>query len=628
MRKLEGFWRWGVSLILIGFAAFHLITGVLGVLPAQEQRAIHVAFALVLVLALYPRRKSESKKRIPFFDLLLIIVIIIACGNIFIKWMQYMPVMESPANNLEIAIAFAAILIILEAGRRITGWVFPILIAITIVYALFGQYIPGKFGHAPIKWISLLRAVYFSTDGMWGFLTGLSATYIALFIIFGSFLLTTGGGKTFIDLSLLGAGRFRGGPAKVAVISSGLFAMLSGSPLANVATTGSFTIPMMKKLGYSSAFAGAVEATASTGGIITPPIMGAAAFIMAEFLGISYLKVIISASIPALLYYLAVFMGVHFQAIKRNLKPLPPEDLPSAKSVFTWSRIIGLFLPIATLLYTLLTGFSLIFVSTSASLMCLVTYVFSDFSLVNMKKRLLGIPSIFNSAGKSIIAVVPILVCANIFLALLEYTGLGLKFSNMIMGFGKDYLFLSLLLTGLLVMILGCGLPITAAYILGVVVAGPLLVGWGILPIAAHLFILYYSVLATITPPVCPALYLASHIAQSNWLKTAWLAMGLSPLLYIMPFLFVYNSTFLLIGLPQEIILNVGTAVFGAIILVSGTMGQLITKCNIFESIILVVAGITLLLPVWQFDLLGAIIVSIMLAKQLWQKRVIKITSA
>ena len=627
MRKLEGVWSRGISFISIGFAAFHLITGILGVLPAQEQRAVHVAFALVLVLALYPRRKRDHKKRIPFFDLIMILVIIAACGNIFIKWTDYMPVLASPVNSFEIAIALAATLIILEAGRRITGWVFPILIAIAIIYAMFGQYIHGKFGHAPIKPISLLRAVYFSTDGMWGFLTGLSATYIAIFILFGSFLLNTGGGKTFIDLSLLGAGRFRGGPAKVAVISSALFSMLSGSPLANVATTGSFTIPMMKKLGYSSAFAGAVEATASTGGIITPPIMGAAAFIMAEFLGISYLKVIIAAAIPAFLYYLAVFMGVHFQAIKRNLKPLPPEDLPSAKSVFTLSRIIGLFLPIATLLYTLLTGFSLIFVATSASLMCLATYILSDFSFINMKKRLFGIPGIFNSAGKSIVAVVPILVCANIFLALFEYTGLGLKFSNLIIGFGKDYLFLSLLLTGLLVMILGCGLPITAAYILGVVVAVPLLSSWGIVPIAAHLFILYYSVLATITPPVCPALYLASHIAQSNWLKTAWIAMGLSPLLYIMPFLFVYDSTFLLIGPPPEIILNVGTAVIGAIILVSGTMGQLLTRCTILERLILIIAGIALLLPIWQFGLLGAIIVASILVKQMLNKRKIKMES-
>jgi TRAP transporter 4TM/12TM fusion protein len=628
MRRLEGFWRQGISFIAIGFAAFHLLTGMLGVLPAQEQRAVHVAFALVLVLACYPRRKKVSTKGIPIFDLLMISVIILACANIFIKWKSYMPVMSAPATVFEIVLALAATLIILEAGRRITGWVFPILIAMAIIYALFGQYIPGKFGHAPIKPISLLRAVYFSTDGIWGFLTGLSATFIALFVLFGSFLLTTGGGKTFIDLSLLGAGRLRGGPAKVAVISSGLFSMLSGSPLANVATTGSFTIPMMKKLGYSSAFAGAVEATASTGGIITPPIMGAAAFIMAEFLGISYLEVIIAASIPALLYYLAVFMGVHFQAIKRNLEPIPPEDLPSAKSVFTWSRIIGLFLPSATLLYTLLSGFSLIFVATSASLMCLVTYIFSDFSLGKMKKRVIGISKIFDAAGNSIVAVVPILVCANIFLALLEYTGLGLKFSNLIIGFGKDYLFLSLLLTGLLVMILGCGLPITAAYILGVVVAVPLLVSWGILPIAAHLFILYYSVLATITPPVCPALYLASHIAQSKWLKTAWIAMGLSPLLYIMPFLFVYNSTFLLIGLPRDIILNVGTAVLGAIILVSGTMGQLISRCNVFERIILVAAGIFLLLPVWQFDSLGAIFVFTIFVKQVWLKRTIKSRAA
>lgn len=609
------------SLIAIALSIFHLYTGVFGLLPGPQQRAVHVALALTLIFLISPVRMKGIKKGVPWYDLLIISVVLMSCGYVFFFWKHYLPFMVFPPNAFEIIIAVTTILAVLEAGRRTTGWAFPILAMLTFAYALVGHYIPGEFNHPPIGIILTLKSVYFSVDGVWGFLTGLSATFIALFILFGATLLASGGGKTLIDLAMLTAGRLRGGPAKVAVVASGFFGMLSGSAVANVATTGSFTIPMMKKLGYSPEFAGGVESTASTGGQIAPPIMGVAAFVMAEFLGIPYLKVCIAAIVPAILFFLAVFMGVHFQAVKQNLAAIRHEDLPLVKNVVTFSRMLTLILPIGVLLYTLIEGYSLNLVGSSAALTCLATYTFSGLSLHSIKERLKNIPSILESAGKTLIRIVPILVCANIVLCLLSFTGLSIKFSAMVMRLGESSIFLSLLMTGVLVMILGCGLPSTPAYILGVTVAAPMLIGWGILPIAAHLFIFYYAVIAVITPPVCPAVYMATAIAQSNWLKTAWVAVRLSPLLYLMPFLFVFDNTFLLMGSPRAILLNLSTAILGAVILVSGTIGQLITKCKHYESLALVAAGILLLIPGWQTDLLGVVLLSAIGAKQFLQKR-------
>jgi len=529
--------------------------------------------------------------------------------------------MTRSMTGIELTLAIVATLLILESGRRTIGWVFPILTALIIMYSLWGHYIPGRFGHAPLDITMLFQYLYLSANGIWGFLTGMAATFLALFVIFGAILLNSGGGKTFIDLALLATGRFRGGPAKVAVLSSGFFAMLSGSAVANVATTGTFTIPMMKKLGYSPEFAGGVESAASSGGMLTPPVMGAGAFVMAEFLSIPYLKVVVAAAIPALLFYVAAFMGVHFQAVKLNLKPVPREELPPLRSVLTYSRMSALLLPIGTLLYTLFKGYSLPFVAGSGCFVAVAAYVFSGWSLRGILERLRNVPSILESAGKALTSIMPIVVCAGIVLFLLDFTGLDLKLSRAVVSMGGANLFMGLLMSGILVMILGTGLPAVAAYILGIVVAGPMLIGWGVLPIAAHLFIFYYSVLCAITPPVCVAVFVARAIAQSDWLKTAWVAMRLAPMLYIVPFLIIWDNTFLMIGSPQSILLNVGTALMGSALLSSSIIGCLVTKCKILERLALMASGILLLVPAWQTALLGGVLAFAILVKELGGRR-------
>jgi len=489
---------------------------------------------------------------------------------------------------------------------------------------MWGHYIPGRWGHGYVSPVLVLEYLYFSGEGIWGFITGISARYLALFLIFGSFLLTTGGGKTLVDLASFLAGRFRGGPAKVAVFASGFFAMLSGSAIANVATTGAFTIPMMKKLGYKPEFAGGVEAVASCAGQLTPPVMGATAFIMAELVGITYLRVMIAAIIPSFLFYLSTFMGVHFQAVKLNLKPIPREELPSLKNIIKYSKVLCLVLPIATLLYTLLNGYSLALVGSSACLVALVTYLFCEPFWHRIKDKLLSMPNHLESAGKAIVAVVPIIVCANIVVYLIGMTGLAPKFSFLITQLAGGYFLLSLIVTAILVMLLGCSMPMAPAYIITVTVAAPILISWQIAPIAAHYFIIYYAMLAGITPPVCGVIYVASHLAESNWLRTAWTAIKLAPLLYIIPFLLIYDNTFIMIGQPWVILVNVMSAAVGVVVLASGTMGQLVTKCKIYESLVLVAAGVLLLIPGWQTDLLGGFLAVSILAKQLrqWKKEV------
>ena len=509
------------------------------------------------------------------------------------------------------------LIIVIETARRTTGMVFPLMILLSSLYVFLGHYIPGYWGHSFLNIESVFTHIYLTSDAVWGFMTGLSATVVASFIIFGSFLLSSGAGETMVDLAKRIAGKYVGGPAKVAVVSSAFFSMISDSPMANVATTGSFTIPMMKKLGYSNEFAGGVESVASTGGILTPPVMGATGFIMAEFLGISYTQVIIAAAIPAFLFYLSVFMGTHFQSVKLNLKPIPSSELPSYKNILVFSRMFNLVVPILTLLYTLFKGYSLFFVGTSAAVMVLVTFIFSDLNIKNIKSRLVKIPGFFERAGKAMLLIPAVLVSANIFLFMLNFTGLSLKFSQIVMSQGESFPIIYLLiLIALLVMVLGCGLPVIAAYIMGVTVAIRGLSSLGIDPLAAHLFILYYSIIAGITPPFCPTVYVGAAIAQSDWLKTAWVSMKLAPTFYLMPFIFVFDNSLIMMGDTSVIIKNFITAAIGVILISGANMKYFITHNTFLESAGLLLAGLLMVIPGTYSDFIGILLGAIVIFVQ------------
>ena len=587
-----------VKYLSIILCIFHIYTGLFGVLISPQQRGVHVGLSLSIVfLTVSFTKKYKDNSIINILNIILVFISIISGMYVFLNYNRFLPLMIIPPDIYESALAILTTIAILEAGRRMTGWVFPTLTFIILLYSFFGHYIPGKFGHAYFRVVTILKSLYFSADGIWGFVTGLSSTYVALFIIFGSFLLSCGGGATFFDIALLLTGKFKGGPAKVAVLASGFFGMISGSGVSNVATTGNLTIPLMKKMGYSSEFSASVEAVASSGGVIMPPIMGAAAFIMAEFLNLPYRVIAISAIIPAFLFFLSVFLGVHYRAIKLNLKPVPRDILPSSKEIFVFSKMFVLFLPIIVLLYLLFKGFSLNHAASFGCISVLLSYIFSSFSLQEIKRKVFSILHILEEGGERLATIVPVLVCANIVLGLLNFTGLSIKFSQVIISIGGgSNIIISLVMTAILVMILGCGITITGAYVIAVSVAAPILAKLGIMPLASHFFIFYYACLSQITPPVCTAIFVASSIAKSNWLKTSIFAMLLSQVIYILPFVIIFNNAYIMIGTPIYIIFIFIKAILGVIFLEAGLMRQFIFECKKYEFILLVAAGALLLI--------------------------------
>jgi TRAP transporter 4TM/12TM fusion protein len=616
-RPYQGGWRFLLGLIAVGYVLFHLYTGYAGPFPNLQQRAVHVGFALVLTfLLLPPLIKSRGRRWNSFFlalDLGAAALAVWCCVYVIVK---YDWIMDHPAEStsFQLFLGTIAILLALEAGRRTIGILFPFLTAFFLLYACLGPYIPdipfignwlSYWGHRGFSVPYIIQIMFLSDQGLWGFVTGISATIVAMFIIFGAFILFTGGGETFIELAVWSTGRFYGGAAKVAVVASGFFGMISGSAVANVATTGTFTIPMMKRLKYGNEFAGAVEATASSGGQITPPIMGAGAFIMAEILEVSYLKVALCAAIPAYLYYLGCFSAVHFESLRRNLGRVPPTDIKPLKEIMRPSRSVPLLGPIAILLGLLLQGYTPETSAFWAIGAAVVLYLLSVRYFGEMGNRIRRLLKGMEDAGRSMIKVVPLLVCANIVISLINITGIGVKLSEFIIAIAGEYTFLALMLAAVVTLILGMGVPTTAAYLLAAAVIAPSLKNMGFEPIAVHLFIFYFAILSAITPPVCAAIYVGAGIAQADWVKTAWIAMRLALVEYIVPFIFIYNTSLLFLGPGWTIFLSVVTATIGVSMIGCATMGYLAGPMNPFMRLALLIGSTMCITPGLKSDAAG-----------------------
>ncbi len=625
-RSYKGWAKFFISLVAISYVCFHLYTGYSGPFPNLQQRAIHVAFALVLtflILRPFYRQTAEKWERILLvIDLIMTGMAIWCCTYVFVK---YDWIMEHPAEStdFQLLLGTIAILLTLEASRRSIGLLFPFLTLLFILYALLGPYIPEipligsslvNWGHRGFSLPYIIQIMFLSDQGLWGFVTGISATIVAMFIIFGAFILFTGGGETFIDLALWFTGRFYGGAAKVAVVASGFFGMISGSAVANVATTGTFTIPMMKRLKYGNEFAGAVEATASSGGQITPPIMGAGAFIMAEILEISYLKVALCAAIPAYLYYLGCFSAVHFESVKRNLGQVPPAEIKPLKAILKPSRSVPLLVPIFILLSFLVRGYT----PETSAFWAIFAAVFLYFlaSPQEMRTRATRLLKGMEDAGRSMIKVVPLLVCANIIISLINITGIGVKLSEFIVALAGENTFLALILAAGVTLILGMGVPTTAAYLLAAAVIAPSLKSMGFEPIAIHLFIFYFAILSAITPPVCAAVYVGAGIAQGDWIKTAWISIRLALVEYIIPFIFIYNTSLLFLGPWRNILTSFVTATIGVAMIGCATMGYLVGPLNIFMRLIILIGSVMCIIPGLKSDIVGLVILGMIYAYQ------------
>jgi TRAP transporter 4TM/12TM fusion protein len=533
--------------------------------------------------------------------------------------------MANPASatTLDIFLGTILLVVILEASRRSLGSILSVFALIMIAYALLGHHIPGNYGHPEFTFHRIIERLYTSGEGFSGLVVYIISTMVAIFIILGAVLSSTQMGQVLIDFAKIVSGRLRGGAALIAVVSSALFGTISGSGPANVATTGTFTIPMMKRLKYKPEFAAAVEAVASTGGQIMPPIMGAGAFIMAEMLGKAYLSICVAAAFPAILYFLGAGMGIYFEALRVNLPSTPKEEIPKFREVLRWSRLGPLISFIFVLLYLMVKGYTPQYSCFWAFVIFTGLFIFTTGKrgVTNILTRARMIFDGFRESARTLMDLAIIALCVQIIISIVSLTGVGIKFSETILFIAGTSVIFSLILSGVLIMVLGMGVPTTAAYLVGVSVVGTGLISLGLDPLGTHLFIFYFACISLITPPVCIAVYIAASIAETKWLKAAFIASRLGVAAYIVPFMFVFSPALLLNGSFYEILFVSVSAIIGVIFLAAGMMGFLIKHATVLERVILCIAAICLIKPGLVTDLWGIGLGCAVVVKQLLERR-------
>jgi TRAP transporter 4TM/12TM fusion protein len=608
-----------ITVVAIAASIYHLLYAYFHPFFALDHRALHWLFMSLLIFSLYPfSKKRSSRSRMSIFDWIFLITSAGICLWIFIF---STPILNRAGSFLTIDVTMGAILvvIVLEGSRRSTGPAVPLIAIVFICYALFGPYLPDILAHKgySIKRISTYLAL--STDGIFGVPIGVSSNFILLFILYGALLRKTGAGQFFTDVAFALTGWTRGGPAKAAVASSTFFGMISGSSVANTVTTGSFTIPLMKRTGYPDHFAAGVEASASTMGQIMPPIMGAAAFIMAEFIATPYYKVCIAAAIPASLAFFSTFMQVHFRAVSLGLSGIPRAELPKIGAAFAagWHHIFSIFL----LVYFLMRNFS----PERAVFWAITATIVSSFIMSLIRKespRAFGRLILDGLKEGAIGAVEVAAACAaaGIIIGCITMTGLGIEFSSLVVDVSLGKLYLALPFTMIACIFLGMGVPTTAQYVIISSLVAPALAQMGVIPIAAHLFILYFGTRADITPPVALAAYAGAGIARSDPWKTGLSAFQLGIAGFIIPFMFVYAPELLLIGKPLKIITAFITACFGIISLAAAVQNCLLVRTKWYESIVLFVVAFLMIKPGLITDSLGFGLFSLIFILQ-WLRR-------
>ena len=604
MRTYNGPMGKVLVLLLCVWTAFQLYFTTIGAISTINLRAIHCIFLLLFTFLLFPTYKKEKRVRSlpPLWDILLILLGTGSFGYLILNY-DRISISGGRIDDFEVAIGGVALLVVFEAARRASGNL-AILAFIFFAYNWFGEYLPGYFGHNGFSLERVLTTQFWGTEGVLGTGIGVSATYIFLFVIFGAFLKHSGFSKFINDFSLTLVGQTPGGPAKVAVIASALMGMINGSAIANVATTGTITIPLMKRTGYKKEFAGAVEAVASTGGQFCPPIMGAVGFVMAEFLGLSYTYVMLAAIVPAFLYYLGLLLSVHFEAMRLGLSGLSKENIPDAMKVIKEQG--HLVIPLVLLIALMFMGYTPLYSA--------VISIFATVAASWLRKETRMTPQKILDAviegSKGAISVGVCCVIIGIIIGTVTLTSMGLNMGYLILSVvDNDHI----LLTGFLVMImstiLGMGVPGVAAYVIVQAVAVPVLIEAGTLPLTAHLFCLIYACLSNITPPVAMSAYVAAGIAGSDQNKTGIWAVRLGIIGFVIPFFFLDNPV-LLIGVDKTASMEatawaILTACVGTASMVAGLEGWLLKRCNILERLILIALAPTLLYPGLMTDFIG-----------------------
>lgn len=607
VRKLRGGLK-VVSDIMLVLIPIVAIVGILD-LPSyfgvsfflEQYIGIIVGFILAASFLFFPAKGDIDK--VPFYDLIFALLSLFVGFYVSVNYKQ-IGIDIGILKVERVILGALSVFLFVEAARRQIGLVFVIIATLVIGYALFAAYFPSELKAKSVPFSNLVTYLYLDSHGIFGIPVRIGTTLVLVFILFGAVINTIGVDKFFNDLALSVMGRYRGGPAKASIFASGLFGMISGSAVANVVTTGSFTIPLMKKMGFNSAFAGAVEAVSSTGGLIMPPIMGAAAFLMATYIGVPYREVALCAFVPAILYYLAVFVQVDSKAAKEGLKGLDPHELPKLRAVIRkdWPFLLPFFVLVYTLFFLWMEPETSGLLSILASL--ILAFILKKRTGITFGKVL----GVLRQAGMLVLEMGITCGVAGIIIGSLTITGLGLSFSSVLVNLAHGNLFLLLLFAAIGASILGMGMTVTASYLLMVAVVAPALENVGVSPLLAHFFVFYYGVLSFLTPPVCLACYAAASIAGTKILETAFQAMRLGIVAYLVPFIFAYKPALLLQGSYWELIEAIFFAVLGVYVMGRGLEGYLFRPLGILNRILLIGAGIITMVPGYKFDLIGILI--------------------
>jgi TRAP transporter 4TM/12TM fusion protein len=593
MRNLKGYWVYLVTVVAVTSSLFHFYTAGYRPLPAMQQRPVHLAFILLLTFLLYPASAKSDKNRNPGFIDVALGIIAVGCSFYLVYHYRTIALRGGWYNDYDIFVGFIFCLTLIEAARRTMGSVMLILAGISIAYLFIGPYLPGIFQHGGFTWRRIVGHMFMSIEGVFGVAIGVAATYVYLFILFGAFLQKSGTTKLFANFALAMAGHTPGGPAKVAVIASGLMGTIQGSSAANVAATGMFTIPLMKSLGFKSHFAAAVEAVASCGGQFLPPVMGASAFIMAEYLGAPYAYVAAGAALPAILYYIAVYYQVHLRAIKVGMVGIPRNRLPAVKGVIIKEG--HLLLPIVILITMLILKYTALF----AAFFSILAIVIISALRKETRMSLRDIIEALELGAKNAISTSVCCAVVGFVVGSVSLSGLGMLLTHSIIKLGQGLLLPTLLISAASSLVLSMGLPTTAVYIITATLVAPGLVALGVAPLVAHLFCYDWGGVSAITPPVALAAYVAAGIAGSNIMKTGFTAMRLGAAAYILPFYFVYHPA--LIARGTSTFLEIALAVLGGLVAVfcMGAIGEqyLVRRLPWYKSFMLITAIILIMYP-------------------------------
>ncbi len=605
---------WIVAIVAIAYSIYHLWIQ-FNPIPALQQRSVHVAVGLALIFLIYPTFSKQNRTKIPFYDWIFFGLSFFTAIYIIMEYTAIVTERGGIPNNMDIAVGILAVLLVLEAARRVTGLILPIVALVFLAYPFFSHmdFLPMRLITREFDLGDIFGQLYLKTEGLYSTAIGASVNYIFLFILFGAFLTKSGLGQFFNDIAMALAGHRQGGPAKVAVVSSGFMGSINGAAVANVVSTGSFTIPLMKKIGYSKNFAGAVEASASVGGQVLPPIMGASAFIMAETTGINYGVIALAALVPAVLYYLAVIMQVHYRAGKRDLRGIPKADLPRVKEVMKERG--HLLIPIVVLIGLLFQNMP---VGHAAFWTIVTTVVVASFRKTT-RMSINDILEALSMGARQSLAVVIACAVVGIIIGVVSLTSFGTVMTSSIQSLGAGSLFLTLFFTMLASMILGMGLPSIPAYIITATMAAPALAEFGVPVLVAHMFVFYFGIFANVTPPVALAAFAGAGVSGGNPMYTGFQALKLSLAGFIIPYLFVFEPSLLMInpeGLATnatefpladvgDIVLNVSTAVVGIIALSAALEGYFRTHLNVVLRILLLAAALFSVVPGLTSDIIG-----------------------